>query len=508
MALFKIWIYQESPSRLKAAQAASGLYPIKVNISADLDRTPEGNRKRKMINTGEACSSEVFKAMYPPLGETVTPKMKKLAATAEVIAMKKRIEAIKDKYYSITKDLTIDNNPNKIYTIKQLMAAATASHATKVPFEYSVTLLEYHFNKYIQDNREFLSKNSITRMNSALTSFQIFDSLPNHFTSTTAIKKANEFRLNKLKGEHKCKLSIYDIDKSFLTKWQKYMRDGSNFKDGKPRTLKTINGYVKNLTSVLKEAINSDIVAYDISMMPIGQNKKKQYQAPSPQKHEAQIPRYLDSEDLQKLKDYKPESEQEELAKDVWLLSYYLGGCNAVDLCNFRKSNIVKEHNQLVFYRRKNSMKQSQTVSRVPLTDEALKLIEKYKPEPFELKAFTNPKDVQKALYGSKQNISGASGDILYLMNFHQNSANVENTSDNLRRNLNKRYLKDIALKTNMKQSLNFQMARHTCFSNLLKEGATFAEIMEISGHSRTDTLRNYLNALRPKDMHKLAEKL
>ena len=484
MALFKIWIYQESPSRLKAAQAASGLYPIKVNISADLDRTPEGNRKRKMINTGEACSSEVFKAMYPPLGETVNSKMKKLAATAEVIAMKKRIEAIKDKYYSITKDLTIDNNPNKIYTIKQLMAAAAASHATKVPFEYSVTLLEYHFNKYIQDNREFLSKNSITRMNSALTSFQIFASLPNHFTSTTSIKKANEFRLNKLKGEHKCKLSIYDIDKSFLTKWQKYMRDGSNFKDGKPRTLKTINGYVKNLTSVLKEAINSDIVAYDISMMPIGQNKKKQYQAPSPQKHEAQIPTYLDDEDLQKLKDYKPESYQEELAKDFWLLSYYLGGCNAVDLCEFRRSNIVEEYTQIVFYRNKNRTKQSQTISRVPLTDEALKLIEKYQAKP-------------KIMYPGE-----------YLLNFQENSANVENTASNLRSFLNKRYLKDIALKTNMKQSLNFRMARHTCFSNLLKEGATFAEIMEISGHSRTDTLRNYLNALRPKDMHKLVEKL
>ena len=300
-----------------------------------------------------------------------------------------------------------------------------------------------------------------------------------------------------MKGEHKCKLSIYDIDKSFLTKWQKYMRDGSNFKDGKPRTLKTINGYVKNLTSVLKEAINSDIVAYDISMMPIGQNKKTQYQIPSPQKNEAQIPRYLDSEDLQKLKDYKPESEQEEEAKDVWLLSYYLGGCNAVDLVNFRRSNIVKEHNQLVFYRYKNRTKQSQTVSRVPLTDEALKLIDKYK------EATNRAITVDT----SKEAISGIPfGE--YLLNFHQNSNNVENTSDNLRRRMNKRPLKDIALKTNMKQSLNFQMARHTCFSNLQREGATFNEMLEISGHSRTETLRNYLNDLRPKDMHKLAEKL
>tara|TARA_R100000773_G_C4221084_1_gene119963 strand:+ start:28 stop:1065 length:1038 start_codon:yes stop_codon:yes gene_type:complete len=345
-------------------------------------------------------------------------------------------------------------------------------------------------------------------MNSALTAFQIFASLPNHFTSATAIKKANEFRLNKLKGEHKCKLSIYDIDKSFLTKWQKYMRDGSNFKDGKPRTLKTINGYVKNLTSVLKEAINSDIVAYDISMMPIGQNKKTQYQIPSPQKNEAQIPRYLDSEDLQKLKDYKPESEQEEEAKDVWLLSYYLGGCNAVDLVNFRRSNIVEEHQQLVFYRYKNRTKQSQTISRVPLTEEALKLIEKYKPKPATIKGFSKPEDITKQFASTKDNPSGAIGGIYYLMNFHQNSNNVENTSGNLRRRINKRPLKDIALKTNMKQSLNFQMARHTCFSNLQREGATFNEMLEISGHSRTETLRNYLNDLRPKDMHKLAEKL
>ena len=91
MALFNIWIYQENPKRLKAAQAASGKYPVKINISAELDRTAEGNRKRKMINTGIACDAEVFKAMYPALGATVTAKMKKIAATAEAIEMKKSL---------------------------------------------------------------------------------------------------------------------------------------------------------------------------------------------------------------------------------------------------------------------------------------------------------------------------------------------------------------------------------------------------------------------------------
>jgi integrase len=93
-------------------------------------------------------------------------------------------------------------------------------------------------------------------------------------------------------------------------------------------------------------------------------------------------------------------------------------------------------------------------------------------------------------------------------LNFHQNSKNKENTSDNLRGFLNKKYLKDIAKKLNMKQTLNFQMARHTCFSNLQRSGANFSEIMEISGHARVESLRNYLAALKPKDMKKVVDKL
>ena len=480
MALFNIWIYQESANRLKPAQAASGLYPIKINISAELDRTPEGNRKRKMINTGEACSPEVFKAMYPTLGATVTSKMKKLAATAEVIEMKNKIEEFKNRYYNIVKDLTIDNNPQKIFTINQLVSAVNAATAVTLPIEQAMNTLEYHFKKYIVDNGEYLSKSHKVKIISALNCF-----------------------LN-----YKNPLTLYDINKSFLTNWQKFMRNGQNFKDNKPRTLITIQGYAKILNTVLKEVVSNNFIGYKESMLPIGNNRKNQYQIPLPKKNEAQIPRYLDDEDLQKLKDYMPASSQEELSKDVWLLSYYLGGCNAIDLANFRKNNIQKEHQQLVWYRNKNKSKQSQTVSRVPLTDEALRLIEKYKPQPVQIKGFTNTAELSKGLYSTKNMTSGATGDILYLLNFHQNSKNQENTSDNLRGFLNKKYLKDIAKKLNMKQSLNFQMARHTCFSNLQRSGASFAEIMEISGHSRTDTLRNYLAALKPKNMKKVVDKL
>ena len=501
MALFNIWIYQESANRLKPAQAASGLYPIKINISAELDRTPEGNRKRKMINTGEACSPEVFKAMYPTLGATVTSKMKKLAATAEVIEMKNKIEEFKNRYYNIVKDLTIDNNPQKIFTINQLVSAVNAANAVTLPIEQAMNTLEYHFKKYIVDNGEYLSKSHKVKIISALNCF-----------------------LN-----YKNPLTLYDINKSFLTNWQKFMRNGQNFKDNKPRTLITIQGYAKILNTVLKEVVSNNFIGYKESMLPIGNNRKTQYQIPLPKKNEAKIPRYLDDEDLQKLKDYTPESPQEELSKDVWLLSYYLGGCNAIDLANFRKSNIQKEHQQLVWYRNKNKSKQSQTVSRVPLTDEALRLIEKYrikglaeidwdrlpKVEATKLKRmYKAPASAVWAEMAKSSAITGAKGifndkvSTNYLLNFHLYSKNKENTSDNLRGFLNKKYLKDIAKKLNMKQSLNFQMARHTCFSNLQRSGASFAEILEISGHARVETLRNYLAALKPKNMKKVVDKL
>ena len=174
-----------------------------------------------------------------------------------------------------------------------------------------------------------------------------------------------------------------------------------------------------------------------------------------------------------------------------------------MDLVNFRKSNIQKEHDTIQWYRNKNKSKQSQSVSPLPLTAEAKKLIKKYEPtESFYTKT------QQGFIVDRKPEISGVEWSS-YLLNFHQLSTNELNTASNLRRLVTKdNHLKAISRKTKMKLPLTFDMARHTCFSNLQRTGSTFAEIMEISGHSRVDTLQGYLNKLKPVDMRKAVEKL
>ena len=438
-----------------ALQKHSGITPIKIRIEAKKE-----NRKQKQVHTGYACRAEVFKALWPKLGTTITRDMKRIQEDPEWIEFKKNVELVKNEWYNVVKDITMTHNPKNIWRLKQVEEIVNnnrTSFDTK-SLGSKVELLKYHWELQANERKDELSKSSKTRYSSALSKF-----LKYHLEAA---------------GDA-ADLKLYEIDKQYLTKWEAWMRNPEK-QNGKPLAWDTVQGYAVNLLTVLDAvAINPQFPNYTKEILPIGSNKKTQYQIPR-ENHDGKINKFLDSEELDKFKDYVPEDYREELAKDVWFLSYYLGGLNSVDLVSLKVDDIQKENNRLVFYRTKNDGKRSKRASIVPLRAEAFELIKKY----------------SNSLSKNK-----------LLLNIDNNASAVALRTKVNGKNKREDYLKSIAKKIGS-ESLFYAMARHTMCTNFMRQGGTLMEVMQILGHSKPETTMGYLKTLNTADSLKIYEKI
>ena len=97
----------------------------------------------------------------------------------------------------------------------------------------------------------------------------------------------------------------------------------------------------------------------------------------------------------------------------------------------------------------------------------------------------------------------------MFLLNFHDNSKNTENTSDNLRSRVNDEiYLKAISRKLEFKTSLNYQMARHTCSTNLMRNDGKTRMIQDVFGHANIKSTENYLSGFDIEEIRKVYDKI
>lgn len=496
MKPFTVRIYQRWKS-IKQPQQDSGLYPIKIQIvSKDEDR------KQKDIHTDVFCTRKVYEALFGDSANATPHQLRdinKIRKAPENVEIKRKVEEIYYRYYDIVKDVTRENRKDiGIMRLADVLKAGKYQQIiddiqnNPLTFKKELQTLEYWFKRFlVSEEGQSLAKKNIGRMKSTKNNFCKYYKQGNW-------KTIKEYQ----KLKHKT-VKYKDIDKAFLDNWQRWMQTPELQRDGKRKTKKTIKGYAdKDLKKVLKFIAEDPTTLYKLEDIPIGRNKD-QWTPPVAEKNEAKIPRYLDSEDLEKFKNYQPENLKEELAKDVWFLSYYLGGLNCTDLVNLRKDNIQKEHDLLVFYRNKGTKVPSIIPAKVPLRDEAWELIEKYKP----VINVVNETE-QGYIIDKRPDVSGINFSP-YLLNFHQNSKNMDNTSDNLRKLVrSEKYLQAIAKKLKLKTTLNYQMARHTLASNLSRNNAPDKMIQGIYGHATVKSTQNYLSGFETKEVKKVFDKI
>ena len=126
----------------------------------------------------------------------------------------------------------------------------------------------------------------------------------------------------------KSKLSLLDVTPDFLKGYESYM-----ISEG--RSVTTISIYIRSLRSIYKQAIKDGMV--DRKYYPFGKSK---YQPKAPR----YIKEALNIEQIKSIIDFEvKEGTNQQLAKDMWLLSYYCNGMNIKDISNLKFSNFEED---------------------------------------------------------------------------------------------------------------------------------------------------------------------
>lgn len=143
-----------------------------------------------------------------------------------------------------------------------------------------------------------------------------------------------------------------------VTDYERWMR-----RRGMSQT--TISMHLSMCRTIINRAIRAQLVRYDLH--PFAYWKR-------PADNEREID--ISVEDLRKIRDYQPKTRKQIIARDIFLLSYYLGGINMVDLLaiDFRRIKVLE-------YIRQKSRNTKQSEKRISFTiqPEAQEIIDRYR---------------------------------------------------------------------------------------------------------------------------------
>ena len=266
----------------------------------------------------------------------------------------------------------------------------------------------------------------------------------------------------------KSKLNLLDVTPDFLRIYEGHMTS-----EGKSVT--TISIYIRSLRSIFNEAIDADMV--DRKYYPFGKNK---YQPKAPRN----IKKALTIEQIKSIIDYKvEEGSSQQLAKDMWLLSYYCNGMNIKDIINLRFSNI--ENDTLYFDRLKTlSTNQNPKPIVVSLITQAQEIIKRWKQKKRSPDDFVFPIIKKSMTEDEKAKVK------------HQFIKTIN------------KYMKRIGTEIGYDKPLTTYSARHSYAIILKRSGAPLSFISEALGHKSLLTTESYLDSFEDEARRKYAEML
>ena len=259
---------------------------------------------------------------------------------------------------------------------------------------------------------------------------------------------------NSLK-KFRTKLHLVNVTPDFLNKYENYMISNS-------KSVTTISIYVRHLRTIFNQAIDKDMI--DRKLYPFGKNK---YQPKAPRN----IKKALTIEQIKSIMDYKvEEGANQQLAKDMWLLSYYCKGMNIKDIINLRFKNI--ESNTIYFERLKtSSTNQAPKPIIVSLIPEAIEIIKRWKKKKRSSNDFVFP--VLKKSMSEEEKLKVKNQFIKTINN----------------------YMKKIGTDIGYDKPLTTYAARHSYATILKRSGAPLGFINESLGHKSIHTNEAYLDS-------------
>ncbi|PNW27219.1 tyrosine-type recombinase/integrase [Formosa algae] len=305
----------------------------------------------------------------------------------------------------------------------------------------------------------------------------VFDSLLNRekeLRKANRISTANTFQytyksiLNFTTFKKKRKLTFLNITPEWLQAYENWM-----LSNGKSVT--TIGFYLKNLRTVLNEAIEKGSLT--IENYPFSKSK---YQIPSARN----IKKALFIEDIKKIVEYKPKSESEEYARDMWLFSYLCNGINMKDVAKLKLKNFDKKHIYFIRSKTERSTKSKQKTIVVVRINKINEIISKW------ANKTNNPDDYVFPILSDKDD--------------PQQEHNKIKQAIKTINKYNKRIAEDLGIES----KLTTYSARHSFATITKRSGASSEYIGESLGHSSVRTTENYLDSFLDETRESFQNKL
>ncbi|MBL7795058.1 MAG: site-specific integrase [Saprospiraceae bacterium] len=265
-------------------------------------------------------------------------------------------------------------------------------------------------------------------------------------------------------------LTFYDVTPDFLRKYEKRMTDNGT-------SIATVGIYCRYLRSLFNEAVESGLIPAEL--YPFGKVKTK-YQIPT--KRNAPAP--LSQAEVSKIFQYKPKSEAEARARDLWLFSFLLNGANMRDVANLKWLNVDRNAGKITFYRAKTrNTARNQKPIQVVLTPLMLEIINNHGNPPGKPTDYVFPIFTEGMTAGERQKAN-------------------ESTRQGLRK-----HMANIAAALGIegKQIHNY-VARDTFAKAQRLAGETGDAIGEALGHENRSTTDTYLDAFEDDVKTRLAE--
>lgn len=165
-----------------------------------------------------------------------------------------------------------------------------------------------------------------------------------------------------------------------------------------------------------------------------------------------------------------PEGSQDLRARDLFLLSYYIGGARVGDILSLQRNDVDLTASRLTYQMNKNKK-----VLPVILADKAKLILQKY----LKLSNDSSPFIFHELLH----------------IESNKETLLIQKAIKNGTAQLN-RYLKNVGKLIGLKHPLQFHMARHSFASQAVKSGVNVVTVMSVLRHGSLDVTRQYLNSL------------
>lgn len=263
-------------------------------------------------------------------------------------------------------------------------------------------------------------------------------------------------------------LSFDQITVPFLERYERFMINIGN-------SLTTVGFYLRPLRTIFNEAVRKRIISSmndpfdkDGYQIPTGRNIKKALTLP----------------EIALIFNFKPRTNSQARARDLWIFSYLGNGLNVKDIANLKYSNISND--TITFIRKKTERK---TRSRPILI------------------SFPIDKNINRIInkWGSKPKI-----DSQYIFNIHSggiSAIEMKKREKAITKTIN-RYMRQIATACDINKKITTYTARHS-FSTVLSNANTPVKyISESLGHGELRSTDAYLGSLENNKKLDIQKKL